>query len=332
MKRILLIDAFNLFIRSFTVVTKMNDHGDHYGGTFGFVRAIRGLIDEIHPDTVIVCWDGDNSGLRRKEVCKEYKATRNTRIWKRGRLRAYDFYSEDEEKNSFRFQYKLAMEFTKSLPVHQIRIPFVEADDVIAYLYKTVDDAKFVIYSSDKDYLQLLCDDVVTYNPYTRKIYNKYNFEEEHGFSHENYCLTKAVVGDKSDNLDGVYGVGEKTLLKLAPGLKRSIYSLDEFMEIIRYATMHRPDGYTDKQFAKYQAMIDYEEAIRMNYRLMKLDESCVSHTAKSDILLELDRKIRFNRKNIKMLIIKHALQMVVRNEEMWLSPFNYLNVPQGKV
>lgn len=335
MQRVLLIDAFNLFIRNFTVVTIMNDNGEHYGGVIGFLRSIRSLILELHPDTVIVCWDGENAGLRRKQLYREYKQNRMQRVWKRGLVRSYDFLSQDEEQESFRFQYSKAIEYVSCFPVKQIRIPYVEADDVISYIYYKNPEAKFIIYSSDKDFYQLLSNRCACYNPYTRKIFNWHNFADEFGYPLNSHLVVRAISGDKSDNIDGVKGIGPKTAVQMFPHLfDAEMTGIKEVVGETRkiLSSKKKVGDLTPHKLGLYQKILDNEEILYRNYSLMRLDSHNISPQAKTEIIRELKNEITFNRKNFRLLLLRDLLGTVIDHPDTWLSVFSYLNVQEVKI
>ena len=76
MKRLLVIDALNMFVRAYIVNPSMSTNGNPVGGVLGFLGILRKLIRESKPDQVIICWDGPGGSLKRRQVVKEYKEGR----------------------------------------------------------------------------------------------------------------------------------------------------------------------------------------------------------------------------------------------------------------
>ena len=91
----------------------------------------------------------------------------------------------------------------------------LEADDIIAYLSKRASKAgkKITIVSSDKDFLQLIDKNIEVYAPIKKKTFTIDNVKDEIGVLPQNYNIIKALLGDNSDNLPGVKGLGIKTIL-----------------------------------------------------------------------------------------------------------------------
>ena len=121
-KRILLIDAYNCYLRSFFIVPIQNDDGEHFGAVFGFLRSLKAVIDKFKPTEVIVVWDGPESAVKRRMKLKSYKANR-TRVWKRGGIKAFDFLSETEQQENFSYQLKRIHEYLSMFPIKTIMIP-----------------------------------------------------------------------------------------------------------------------------------------------------------------------------------------------------------------
>lgn len=202
---VLCIDGNNIAHRVFhtrsgTLSTK---DGTPSGVILGVMNSIRGYIENF-PETeqVIVCWDGGRSQWR-KDLYPDYKAQR-------------DYGAQDEEKRKAYEGLWMQMEelhkFLPDMGVDSIKIQHQEADDIIASIARDDKSDKHVmIISSDKDMLQLVNDNVSMYSPYRDKITTPLNFFDETGVEMEAYVGYRALVGDSSDNIKGIPGIGEKT-------------------------------------------------------------------------------------------------------------------------
>ena len=73
MRRVILIDALNMFIRSWTINPSMSTNGNPIGGTVGFLGSIRKVVNDFSPDEVVICWDGAGGSQKRRQVIKSYK-------------------------------------------------------------------------------------------------------------------------------------------------------------------------------------------------------------------------------------------------------------------
>ena len=324
-RRVLLVDFYNLFIRCFNVVPITNENGDHFGGTFGFLRGLKSAIDLFTPTDVIIVSDGPNAALRRKMSNKDYKANRS-KEWKRGVVKAFDFLNEREQSDSFNYQVKRIHDYLSVLPVRSIGVPYVEADDIIAEICNTT-DYDCIIYSTDADYKQLVSDRVVCYNPMAKQLTSVSTFREKFGFIPENFIHYKTIIGDKSDGLDGVKGIGPKTFLKLFPEAKEEIFeSTDDLIKRSLYIVASKGKGFSSAIKAKHQLLIDNEDVIRENWKLMQLKDADISLQTK-DLVRELLQRPphKFNRTKLRLMFLEDKLQAQVKSFDGWSMTFSRL-------
>lgn len=207
---ILAIDGNNMAHRVFhtnqgALTTK---DGTPSGVLIGVIKAIKAVLERF-PETnrAIVLWDGGRSKWR-KELYPDYKAQR-------------DYGSDDAEKKKAYEGLWTQMEelhnMLSVIGVHSIKVQGYEADDLIALTSKYVannTDEHVMVVSSDKDMLQLVSDSTSVYSPYKDKVYSPLNFYEELGVTQKAFIGYRALVGDTSDNIRGIQGVGEKTAKK----------------------------------------------------------------------------------------------------------------------
>lgn len=205
MKKIILIDGNNFIFRSYYATAAMgnlmmNSKGYPTNALYGFTNMINKIIEEEKPNYMVVAYDvGKNF---RHEKYKEYKA---------GRMAT---------PNELLLQLAKSKELLDAMGIKHIELPNYEADDIIGTLSKTaLDDKDFIatIISSDKDLLQLINEEVevklLKNKDYIR--YTKDKFIEDYGIDPIKMIDLKALMGDSSDNVPGVKGIGEKTALKL---------------------------------------------------------------------------------------------------------------------
>ena len=230
-KRIILIDALNLFFRNFAVIGTLNSNGAHVGGLGGFFRSLGALVRNIEADQVYVVFDGIGGSDSRKNIIPEYKSGRRaTRItnWE-----AFD--SVEDENDSQIDQIQRIAQYLKTLPVKTVQIDKVEADDVIDYMGEELShdpNNKIFIVSSDKDYLQLAKENLVIYRPIEKKYYTPDTILEKFGCSVDNFLLYKLLMGDSSDKIEGLKGLGPKKLYKYFPELRGKGLGLDGLLKI----------------------------------------------------------------------------------------------------
>ena len=173
--------------------------------------------------------------------------------------------SDAEQVANKIWQQTRLFEYLNELPVIQLMLPAVEADDVISHV---VQHPKYkgwqkVIVSSDKDFFQLCDGETVVYRPIQKKIVNRNNLIEDFGIHPKNFALARAIVGDSSDNLAGVGGVGLKTIKN-----RLSFLSEDksyEISEVIDYCEN------IESKVKAYHSIVEGRETVAENYRLMQL-------------------------------------------------------------
>ena len=265
---VVLVDAFNLFMRHYVAHPAMSDHGQHVGGIVGFLNALKKICFEMTPTDVVIVWEGGGS-KKRRDILPTYKMSRRPQKLNR-------FYENDDIPNTIENrndQISFLISSLKRLPVIQVYVDSCEADDVIGYLsrYKFRDDKKVII-SSDRDYYQLLDNRTVIFSPTWKKFVNKKEVIEKFGISPTNFCLAKAICGDPSDNIKGVKGAGFRTISKRFP----SMAAEDDctILDIVSEAKERAQEKKSPKIFKEIACS---ENLIRMNWKLTYLDTSNIS-------------------------------------------------------
>jgi len=276
----LLIDAMNIFCRSYAVNPAMSDHGHHIGGTLGFLKSIGSYSRRFSPDRTIVVWEGGGSP-RRRALLQEYKAGR-----KPIRLNRSDIYEDiPDTQENFQYQIAACTKLLSQTNVEQMYVSDCEADDVIGYLSKYFLEGKVIIASSDKDFYQLLSESVSMYSPTKKKMITHEDVREEHGISSVNFATARSFVGDNSDNINGVRGVGLKTLAKRFPQLRN-----DEFVSCEDIINLCR-EVPEKKRIKMHRSILENEQVIKRNWKLMYLDVSNLS----ADHIIKLKKKAQYN-------------------------------------
>jgi DNA polymerase-1 len=187
MKRVLIIDALNMFIRNYIVNPMISTNGNPIGGTVGFLNSVKKLMRESKPDQVIICWDGAGGSQKRRQTVKEYKQGRKP-LRKNYQVEGM---TKQSEKENMVWQQRILMEMLNEMPVMQLMLDRVEADDIISMVVgspKVCKGCQKVIVSSDKDFLQLLDEETVLYRPIQKKAWTKNTVIEEYGFLAGKFC------------------------------------------------------------------------------------------------------------------------------------------------
>ena len=263
MSTVMMIDGLNMFIRSYIVNPTMDKHGNPIGGCIGFLKSLQKTCNEFNPDEVIVCWDGHGGSQKRKELNKNYKLGRAPIRFNR---RLIDLPPEKQEENKA-YQLIRLMEYLNELPIIQLVIDFVEADDIIAFGARNIkyDGWNKIIVSSDKDFFQLIDDRIKVWSPGSKKEWSISTVIERFGIHPENFCLAKCFAGDASDGIKGVPGVGFKSLAKRFPDL-----SLEGSLDINDIVTECKKLQ-VQRSLKLYDNIIEHEDQIRKNWKLMYL-------------------------------------------------------------
>lgn len=317
---VLIIDSMNTFIRSFAMLQSMNPQGHHTGGLVGFLRSVGYLTRIIDPTRVICVFDGAGSTINRKSMNPDYKATRNNK-----RITNWEIFDDKgDEFASMTMQMHRLVEYLQCLPITLISLDKVEADDTISYLAQgfTSKGNKATIVSSDKDFLQIVQGDLQVYSPIKKKMYTHKEIREEIGVIPQNYLIMKALLGDDSDNLSGVKGLGPKTLLKEFPQI---IDTPGVTLEDI-YDVCEKKMG-TKKIFA--QIIYDWDK-VKLNYEMMNLLEPRLSE----EEIIHILEKIAAPIPSLQIIPFLHMLdsdqiEALNKNVEGWLEVFRPLSTYQ---
>ena len=299
-ENVLIIDGLNTFIRVFSVIPTTNDNGTHIGGIVGFLKSIGYTINMFRPTRCIIIWDGKGGSSRRRKMYPEYKAKRKTNI----RLnRAYDFETIEEERANMIRQIQRTIEYLDFLPITMLSIDNVEADDIIAYASKQVlTDSKVTIMSSDKDFLQLVDDRISVWSPTKKKLYRPEQVMEEYGIPSHNLLMYRIFDGDKSDNINGVFGYGLKTVLKKLPFLQEDKqFSVDDAITEVDELEEHR-------------------EIMERNFDLMQLHNVNISASAKTKTIDKIREPIpKLDKVTFKKMFLDDKMYSALPNLESWL-------------
>jgi 5'-3' exonuclease len=317
---LLVIDGLNTFIRVFSAVPALNDDGQHIGGVTGFLRSVAAVVRLIKPTRCIIVFDGKGGSRRRKDIYPEYKANRaNKTAFNRYR----EFASLEDEQDSMRRQFGRVIQYLNCLPVTTLSIDNVEADDIMAYIANEIytnDKNRVTICSTDRDFLQLVNNRISVWSPIKKKMYTPSVMQEEFGFSSKNYLLYRSFIGDKSDNIPGLKGVGPKSLIKYFP-----VFSEDRELtveEIVQYAND------VDKKYKVHSLVSENKELLELNYKLMQLKEVDINGNAKMLTMNKVQGDIdKMNVLEFKKMFMADKMYTVIKDLDSWLkSSFNSLN------
>ena len=314
----MVIDAMNMLIRSFSLLKAMSPTGHHIGGLVGFLRSLGYVTRIFDPTRVVVVWDGKGGSGNRQNINPDYKAHRAT-----NRITHWGLYdTKQEETEALVGQLFRTKDYLECLPVHQIMMEKLEADDIIAYLAQeaTRNKKKVTIISSDKDFLQMINEYVEVYAPVKKKVYTAQNTKEEIKVIPENYNLVKALLGDNSDGLRGVKGLGIKTIVSEFPDVvDKPKTELDYIFNICEKNIEGK------KIFSK---IIHQWDKVETNFKLMNLHESVLDKREKDTILDIIKSDIPDLQAGAFLhLLDSDRIEGITKNTEGWLENFRGLTV-----
>jgi DNA polymerase-1 len=308
--KVLILDGLNLFFRNFAMMNMVNPDGVHIGGLGGFFRSLGAMIRQTNPTSVYVVFDGAGSTTNRKNLLSEYKGTRNLQ-----RVTNWDaFDSLEEEHDSKVDQIVRIIQYLKLLPVKTTILDKVEADDIIAVLAEKLvkkHNSTCFIVSSDKDFLQLVTDKIILYRPMEKEYYTPKVVEEKLGLLPENFILYKTLLGDNSDNIPGIKGLGAKGIFKKFPELKTKSLTLDDIFEISTRKF---------KDHVVYSRIIQDQARIETSYKVMDLSVPMIDDRGKAHIDELIDEDIPELRSDLFIqLYNEDKLGGMIRNLENWI-------------
>jgi len=273
-----------------------NSKGKPTHATFAFCRTINKLIKQYNPKNIIVVWDSKGGSTSRIELFPEYKATR------------------DAPPNDLFEQKEDIIRFLETINMSSIARPGYEADDIIASLAKD-NKEQTVIVCADKDLYQLLSeDDVLILDTFKDKLVSAQSFEEEKEYSPSKIPFFYAMLGDKSDNIPGVAGVGKKT----AEDLVKQFDSLDDMYANLEQIAKARPRKLLEEQkenayLSLKLFLCDYLK-IKLKKNEIKFSKKNIAHAY--DFFKELELKSLLQ-ENIKLYgLPKHEANMSLFDEK----------------
>jgi DNA polymerase-1 len=311
----LLVDGNNLVKIGFHGVKDYYHNGKHIGALWHFVNTIRRFIDEQNFDKVVVMWDGDDNSSTRKLIYPQYKEQRRDR-------------DNEYKLDSFTEQKERIKQYLEDCYIRQINVDNNEADDLIAYYCQISENEQKTIYSGDKDLTQLISDKVSVYYPRTKETYHlgskiKCDIYE---FPHQNIRTYKILSGDKSDNIEGISGLGEKTLIKFFPELLEKPVSITDILERTENLLKENKNNKTLQNLlsGKTKSGVYGDEYFVINEKIINLSNPLITDDAKELVELyykeSLDPDGRGHRGLIKMMMEDGFFKYLPKGDDAWVN------------
>jgi DNA polymerase I len=315
----LLVDGDNLFKIGFHGAKDVYNDGAHVGGVFHFVNILRKFLEEHNHDKVVVMWDGDSNSSIRKSIYPPYKANR------RQDMNEYKY-------ESYLYQKSRVKQYLEEIFVRQVEMVSNEADDLIAYYCKISKDENIIIFSADKDLTQLISERVTIYSPISKQYYKNGDMItiNKVDIPHYNVLLTKIFTGDKSDNISGIEGLGEKTLIKYFPQVQEKPCTIEEILDCARNIPQKKPiKTLVNLLEGKTKSTIFGEEFYTTNKTIVDLSNPLITDDGKElveQILTDsIDPTDRGYKNLMRMMMEDGLFKYLPKNDEAWvnfLKPF----------
>ncbi|MGB5668471.1 MAG: DNA polymerase I [Maribacter sp.] len=255
-KRLFLLDAFALIFRGYYALIKnprINSKGMDTSAIMGFMNSLFDVIRREKPDHLAVCFDKDGSA-ERTEMFADYKANR------------------DETPDAIRVAVPIIQEILKAMHIPVVELSGLEADDIIGTLAKQAEKENYKVFmvTPDKDFGQLVSENIFMYRPSRMgngiEIWGIPEVQERFGVERPEQVIDYlGMMGDASDNIPGLPGVGDKTAKKF----------IEEF------GSMEELLSNTDKLKGKMKEKV--EENAELGILSKKLATICVTCDVKFD-------------------------------------------------
>lgn len=320
MVKTLLVDGDNLFKIGFHGVRDYYHDGNHIGGIYHFINVLKKFLEEHNYDKVIVFWDGNNNATQRRALYPQYKQNRRETM-------------NEIKKQSFYHQKSRVRLYLEEMFIRQVILDGCESDDSISYYCSISPDENKTIFSSDKDLTQLISDKVQIYSPLKRQYIkngDRIKFDSIEIIP-ENVVTLKTLIGDKSDNIDGVLRLGEKTVLKFFPEIVDTPVSVDDILTRAKVLIEE------DSKNKTLRNLIDGvtkngvfgKEILDTNKKIVDLSNPLISEDGKEEIDLyyreELDPEGRGYKNLIKYMMEDGLFKYLPKKDNAWvefLQPF----------
>jgi 5'-3' exonuclease len=222
--------------------------------------------------------------------------------------------------------------YLEEVYVRQVEMINNEADDLIAYYSQIATDEDIIIFSGDKDLTQLINERVTIYSPVARRYFKNGDMISINkvDIPHQNVIVCKVFTGDKSDNIDGIEGLGEKTLVKFFPQMLTKSCTIDEILDNARNIEQKKPiKSLSNILTGKTKSGILGEQFYTINKQIVDLKNPLITDDGKqlveqiyTDTIDPTDRGY----KNLMRLMMEDGLfKYLPKNDEAWvnfLKPF----------
>jgi DNA polymerase-1 len=319
LKKTLLVDGNNALLIGFYGARDLYNNGEHLGGIYHFINTLRKFLEEHNHDKVVVFWDGESNSSIRKSIYPQYKANRR------------------QDMNEFKYESYLQQkvrikQYLEEIFVRQVEVVGNEADDLMAFYTQIATDEDIIIFSADKDLTQLISERVTIYSPISKQYYKNGDMISINkvDIPHHNVLLTKIFTGDKSDNINGIEGLGEKTLIKYFPQIQERPCTVEEILDCARNIEQKKPIKTLNNILTgKTKLSILGEEFYNTNKKIVDLKNPLITDDGKDlveQILTDdIDPTDRGYKNLMRMMMEDGLFKYLPKDDDAWvnfLKPF----------
>lgn len=320
MKELYVLDAVNFLFRSYYAIGPMtNPKGESTNALYGFIRSVFKLIKERNPKHLVAVFDGPENIKTRQEIYSDYKIHRSGM------------------PDDLLPQLELALEFCEIAGIPYLSVPGVEADDVIGSIAKWTEKKGITTYlcSSDKDLCQLVSDKIFVLNIHKENLLmGREQVIEKFGVKPEQMIDLLAMMGDASDNIPGLPGIGPKTAAALLgefetlenilknteqlKGKKREIFEEGKDAAILskQLATIHTGVDFPkeDEFYRLKEPNVEKVKALYQEMHFLTLLKELHTPEKKSE---QLDLDFKEVESSVEYILINDEYQLIKLLEEL---------------
>jgi len=320
-KKLMIIDGNSLLHRAFHALPPLaTTEGIYTNGVYGFITMLNKILDEYKPEYVCVAFDRKTPTFRHIEF-DQYKA---------GRVKT---------PNELGMQFPILKEVLDKLNIYRIEVDGFEADDLAGTVAKFGEkhDLEVIAVSGDKDYLQLASDKtkvLITKKGITNlELYDDKAIIERYEMTPEQFIDLKGLMGDKSDNIPGVPGIGEKTGIKLLKEFE-SVEGIYDNIDLVQGKKLqeklieNKQQAFMSKRLSRIVTNVPINlELQEMELREPKIEElyelyeklefkSLLNKLPKTTVDNDVNKDLERVKNNHKVITSKEEIEEVARNIE----------------
>ncbi|QFQ32244.1 5'-3' exonuclease [Buchnera aphidicola] len=263
-KPVIIIDGTLYLYRSyFTFQFFEKNQENPYGAIYGILKTIKNILLKCYNSKkIIIIFDSSEKTFRNK-IFNAYKNNR------------------PKMPNALYIQIKPLLHILKNIGIKTLRIPGIEADDIIgSFAYKLEEcGEKVLIVSHDKDMIQLLTNNISILNTSNNEIITPKKIKKKYGINPQEFIDLLALMGDKSDNIPGVPKIGIKTALFLLQTFS-NIQNIYNNIEKIKLLSLRNAKNISNQ-------LKIYKDTAFLSYKLAKIKLDVPIYISSDDIILE---------------------------------------------